>query len=63
MLREKLQSKEARLGVIGLGYVGLPLSMEFVRAGFRVVGIDNDAEKVRKLGRASPTYRTCPANG
>jgi len=49
VLKEKLQSKEARLGVIGLGYVGLPLSMEFARAGFRVVGIDTDGEKVRKL--------------
>jgi UDP-N-acetyl-D-glucosamine dehydrogenase len=49
LLKEKLLSKEAHLGVIGLGYVGLPLSMEFVRAGFRVTGIDKDAEKVRKL--------------
>ncbi len=49
MLKEKLQSKEARLGVIGLGYVGLPLSMEFARAGFNVVGIDTDGEKVRRL--------------
>ena len=49
MLKEKLRSKEAKLGVIGLGYVGLPLSMEFARAGFRVTGIDTDAEKVAKL--------------
>ncbi len=49
MLREKLESRQARLGVIGLGYVGLPLSMEFVRAGFTVVGIDTNEEKVRQL--------------
>jgi len=49
LLKEKLRSKEAKLGVIGLGYVGLPLSMEFARAGFRVTGIDTDAEKVAKL--------------
>ena len=61
MLREKLQSKEARLGVIGLGYVGLPLSMEFVRAGFRVVGIDNDVEKVRKLGEGESYIQDVPS--
>jgi len=61
VLREKLQSKEARLGVIGLGYVGLPLSMEFVRAGFRVVGIDNDAEKVRKLGEGESYIQDVPS--
>ena len=61
MLREKLQSKDARLGVIGLGYVGLPLSMEFVRAGFRVVGIDNDAEKVRKLGEGESYIQDVPS--
>jgi len=55
LLKEKLQSKEARLGVIGLGYVGLPLSMEFARAGFRVIGIDTDEEKVRAL-QAGESY-------
>lgn len=55
MLREKLKSKEARLGVIGLGYVGLPLSIEFVRAGFRVTGIDTDGKKVETL-RAGESY-------
>jgi UDP-N-acetyl-D-glucosamine dehydrogenase len=49
LLKEKLRSKEAKLGVIGLGYVGLPLSMEFARAGFHVTGIDTDARKVQML--------------
>ena len=49
MLREKLESREARLGVIGLGYVGLPLSMEFAKAGFHVTGIDTNDEKVEAL--------------
>ena len=39
-LREKIASREARMGVIGLGYVGLPLALEFAKAGFRVTGID-----------------------
>ena len=55
MLKEKLRSKEARLGVIGLGYVGLPLSMEFVGAGFHVTGIDTDESKIERL-RAGESY-------
>ncbi len=46
MLSEKLKNKSARLGVIGLGYVGLPLAVEFARAGFHVVGFDVAADKV-----------------
>ncbi len=42
----KLQGKEARLGVLGLGYVGLPLAVSFAKAGFHVVGFDLAADKV-----------------
>jgi UDP-N-acetyl-D-glucosamine dehydrogenase len=48
-LRDRIESREARIGVIGLGYVGLPLAVEFARAGFDVTGFDIDAEKVRSL--------------
>ncbi|MFH1865511.1 MAG: nucleotide sugar dehydrogenase [Candidatus Eisenbacteria bacterium] len=61
MLKEKLLSKEARLGVIGLGYVGLPLSMEFARAGFHVTGIDTDARKVRMLGEGKSYIQDVPS--
>ena len=50
-LKNKIETREAQIGVIGLGYVGLPLAMEFVRAGFHVTGIDVDQEKVKKLNR------------
>jgi UDP-N-acetyl-D-glucosamine dehydrogenase len=46
-LKEKIESLQARVGVIGLGYVGLPLACEFVRAGFAVTGIDSDPSKVQ----------------
>ena len=49
--KTKIENREAQIGVIGLGYVGLPLAMEFVRAGFQVTGIDVDQEKVKKLKR------------
>ncbi len=45
-LKKKIDSKSAKIGVIGLGYVGLPLSIEFAVEGFKVIGIDNDEEKV-----------------
>ena len=45
-LRDRISTKKARVGVLGLGYVGLPLAVEFARAGFEVVGIDVQQSKV-----------------
>src|SRR5262245_11490493 len=45
-LIEKIRRREAKCGVIGLGYVGLPLALEFARAGFEVTGIDLDKRKI-----------------
>jgi UDP-N-acetyl-D-glucosamine dehydrogenase len=48
-LKEKLEDKSAVIGVVGLGYVGLPLAVEFARKGFRTVGIDLDSRKVQSI--------------
>jgi UDP-N-acetyl-D-glucosamine dehydrogenase len=48
-LLERILAREAKVGVIGLGYVGLPLVRATVEAGFRVLGLDIDAEKVAQL--------------
>ncbi len=48
-LRNRIETREARIGVIGLGYVGLPLAIEFAKAGFDITGLDIDDEKVRSL--------------
>jgi len=45
-LKARIENKEAHIGVIGLGYVGLPLAVEFAKAGFPVTGIDVDKSKV-----------------
>jgi len=45
----KIQSRDSKIGIIGLGYVGLPLVIEFCRSGFQVTGFDIDAEKVIAL--------------
>jgi UDP-N-acetyl-D-glucosamine dehydrogenase len=49
ILAEKIRNKTARVGIVGLGYVGLPLAVEFARAGFDVTGIDISEEKTRKV--------------
>ncbi len=48
-LAEKIQNRTARVGVIGLGYVGLPLAVEYAHAGFHVTGIDLSVSKVDKV--------------
>ncbi len=50
-LEKKLQTKTAKVGVVGLGYVGLPLVVEFANAGFEVTGIDIDEKKVDAINR------------
>jgi len=54
-LIEKLESKTAVIGIVGLGYVGLPLMLRYVEVGFKVIGFDIDAEKVKKL-QAGESY-------
>ena len=50
-LYERITTKSAKVGVIGLGYVGLPLAVEKAKAGFRVLGFDIQREKVDKINR------------
>lgn len=54
-LRTAIQQKTARVGIVGLGYVGLPLIQAYIRGGFRTLGFDVDASKVQKL-RAGQSY-------
>jgi UDP-N-acetyl-D-glucosamine dehydrogenase len=48
---ERLQTRQAEIAIIGLGYVGLPLAVAYAQAGFRVRGIDIDPERVETLNR------------
>lgn len=54
-LYDKITSRTARTGVIGLGYAGLPIAVEFARAGFAVVGVDVDVARCDAINRGS-TY-------
>jgi UDP-N-acetyl-D-glucosamine dehydrogenase len=48
-LLKKLQSRDAVIAIIGLGYVGLPLMLRFAQVGFRVIGFDTDSSKIARL--------------
>ena len=50
-LLNKIKSKDIKIGIIGMGYVGLPLAVEFAKNGFKVIGIDIDKDKINKLNR------------
>lgn len=49
ILKKKISAKSARIAIIGLGYVGLPLAVNFAKAGFKVVGMDKNADRVKKV--------------
>ncbi len=61
-LLEKLENRSATLGVVGLGYVGLSLAMEFARAGYRIIGIDIDADKVAQLQNGQSYVMDVPSD-
>jgi UDP-N-acetyl-D-glucosamine dehydrogenase len=52
-LRERLSARTARVGVVGLGYVGLPLAVELARAGFDTTGIDLDRRKIDAVSQGT----------
>jgi len=51
VLEQRILDRRARVGVVGLGYVGLPLAVEFARAGFTVTGIDISADKTQRVNK------------
>ena len=52
-LKEKIDKKQATIGLIGLGYVGLPLSIRFAEEGFKVFGFDVDDNKIQNLNKSN----------
>jgi UDP-N-acetyl-D-glucosamine dehydrogenase len=60
-LLDKIRRKTARVGVVGLGYVGLPLAVEYAKAGFAVTGIDLAASKVEHINRGESYIQDVPS--
>jgi UDP-N-acetyl-D-glucosamine dehydrogenase len=61
-LRRRIESRQARVGIVGLGYVGLPLAVEFAQAGFAVTGIDIDKTKVDLLNHGESYIQDVPTS-
>jgi len=61
-LRRKIESRHAHAGVVGLGYVGLPLAVELAHAGFRVTGIDVQASKAEAVNRGESYVQDVPTS-
>ena len=60
MLLERIQKKDAKIGVVGLGYVGLPLVIEFCKSGFSVTGLDIDEKKIEALSEGKSFIKHIP---
>ena len=61
-LKARIASRDAHIGVIGLGYVGLPLGLEFTKAGFRVTGFEIDAKRVEALNAGKSYIEDVPSD-
>jgi UDP-N-acetyl-D-glucosamine dehydrogenase len=60
-LLERIRAREAKVGVVGMGYVGLPLGMAFAEAGFPVTGLDVDERKVRNIEKGESYIKHIPS--
>ncbi len=61
MLKKMIQKREALIGVIGMGYVGIPLTLTFLKAGFTLLGFDIDKDKVTALNQGKNYIKQYPA--
>ena len=59
-LKDAFKNRTARLGVVGLGYVGLPMAVEFAQAGFHVIGIEIDRERCEALAKGESYITDLP---
>ena len=48
-LQDKIKSKNAKIGIVGMGYIGIPLGIEFSKKGFTVLGFDKDPKRVNDI--------------
>ena len=56
-LRQRIEKREYTVAILGMGYVGLPLAIAFVRAGFRTLGLDVDARKAALIRKGESYLR------
>jgi UDP-N-acetyl-D-glucosamine dehydrogenase len=56
-LSNKIQTRNAKIGIIGMGYVGIPLGLEFVKAGFTVIGFDKNKKRVDDINNGKQVMK------
>ena len=61
-LKDKIGTKTAHVGIVGLGYVGLPLAVEFAKAGFHVTGIDLQQSRIDRLMKGESYIQDVPSS-
>jgi len=61
-LEKKIHGKKARIGIIGMGYVGIPLGLGFAGSGFSVTGFDNDSARVKDINAGKQVMKHIPAS-
>ena len=59
-LLSKIEERSAKIGIIGLGYVGLPLALRFCQENFKVMGFDSDPKKVKMLNQGISYIKHIP---
>ncbi|MHC5083846.1 MAG: NAD(P)-binding domain-containing protein, partial [Planctomycetota bacterium] len=59
-LQQKIDSRKVVVGILGLGYVGLPLAREFATSGIKVLGFDIDDKKIKKLNAGKTIIKGVP---
>ena len=59
---QKFADKTAKIGIVGLGYVGLPLMLRYVDIGYQVLGFDIDTNKVDKLNKGESYIEHIPSD-
>ena len=61
-LQKKIDNKKAKIGIIGMGYVGIPLSLEFAKKGFPVLGFDKDNKRVKDINSGNHVMKHIKQN-
>ena len=60
-LEKKIKDKKAKIGIIGMGYIGIPLGLEFAGTGFSVTGFDKDSARVKEINSGKQVMKHIPA--
>ena len=60
-LEKKIKGREAKIGIMGMGYVGIPLGLEFAGTGFSVTGFDKDSNRVKEINSGKQVMKHIPA--